>query len=75
MTEKRNKFVKLANKRVVSTLDKMRLIGNLSDRRHYEYSDKDAKQIIDALTKELNSIKAKFQNKKRDDNEVFKITD
>ena len=60
MKSKREKFVELANKRVTSAIDKMRLIGNLSDKRYYEFTDKDTKQIFDALSKELNSIKTKF---------------
>ncbi len=60
MKSKREKFVELANKRVTSAIDKLRLIGNLSDKRYYEFNDKDTKQIFDALSKELNSIKTKF---------------
>ena len=60
MKSKREKFVELANKRVTSAIDKLRLIGNLSDKRYYEFNDKDTKKIFDALSKELNSIKTKF---------------
>ena len=60
MKSKREKFVELANKRVTSAIDKLRLIGNLSDKRYYEFNDKDTKQIFGALSKELNSIKTKF---------------
>ena len=60
MKSKREKFIELANKRVTSAIDKMRLIGNLSDKRYYEFTEKDTKQIFDALSKELNSIKTKF---------------
>ena len=62
MKSKREKFVELANKRVTSAIDKLRLIGNLSDKRYYEFTDKDTKQIFDALSKELNSIKTKFNS-------------
>tara|TARA_B100001057_G_C22378052_1_gene767317 strand:- start:56 stop:283 length:228 start_codon:yes stop_codon:yes gene_type:complete len=60
LKSKREKFIELANKRVTSAIDKMRLIGNLSDKRYYEFTEKDTKQIFDALSKELNSIKTKF---------------
>jgi len=60
LKSKREKFVELANKRVTSAIDKLRLIGNLSDKRYYEFNDKDTKKIFDALSKELNSIKTKF---------------
>ena len=62
MKSKREKFVELANKRVTSAIDKLRLIGNLSDKRYYEFTEKDTKQIFDALSKEFNSIKTKFMS-------------
>jgi|TARA_Y100000991_G_scaffold203249_1_gene177751 hypothetical protein len=62
LKSKREKFVELANKRVTSAIDKLRLIGNLSDKRYYEFTEKDTKQIFDALSKELNSIKTKFMS-------------
>ena len=48
-TEKREKFVRLANNRVNIVLDKLRLIGNLSDKRYYEYTDQDVKAIISSI--------------------------
>ncbi len=67
MKIKREKFIDLANKRVPNALDKLRLVGNLADKRFYDYSENDAKEIIDTLQKEIHSIKAKFleNNKKR----------
>ena len=73
MKEKREKFVKLANKRVASALDKMRLISNLADKRYYDYTNEDTKKIIDALTKELNSIKIKFHNNIKNKEKEFKL--
>ena len=73
LKSKREKFVDLANKRVTSAIDKIRLIGNLSDRRFYEYSEKDSKQIIDALSKELNSVKSKFKNNAKKKDKEFSL--
>ena len=72
---KREKFVKLANSRVTATLDKMRLIGNLADKRYYEYSDKDIKKMFDALSKELNLVKSKFSNTRTKIDTTFKLED
>ena len=72
---KREKFVKLANSRVTATLDKMRLIGNLADKRYYEYSDKDTKKMFDALSKELNLVKSKFSNTRTKVDTTFKLED
>lgn len=72
---KREKFIQLANSRVTATLDKMRLIGNLADKRYYEYSDKDIKKMFDALNKELNQAKSKFSNTRRKVDTTFKLED
>ena len=72
---KREKFVKLANSRVTATLDKMRLIGNLADKRYYEYSDKDIKKMFDALSKELNLVKSKFSSVRTKIDTSFKLED
>lgn len=72
---KREKFVQLANSRVTATLDKMRLIGNLADKRYYEYSDKDIKKMFDALSKELNLVKSKFSNTRTKIDTTFNLED
>ena len=56
----REKFIELTEKRVTKTLDSIRLIGNLSDKRYYEYDDKDVNQIFWALSKELSASKNRF---------------
>jgi len=35
----------------------LRLVGNLSDKRHYEYTDKEIETILKELTNELNETK------------------
>ena len=63
MKEDRNtKFKKLANARVNKAIKLIKLIGNLSNKSHYNYSRKQAKQITDALNQELNLVKNKFNN-------------
>jgi len=47
--EKRKKFIKLAEGRTQLALDGIRKIGNLSNKRAYEYSPDDIKKIIKAL--------------------------
>ena len=65
--ETRNeRFVRLAEGRVNATLDKLRLIGQLANRRNYEYTDEQVAAIFRAIQKELNLTKAKFQNDSSD---------
>ena len=59
---KKAKFVELANKRVQSALDKLRLIGNLSERKYYNYDEHDVKVIFDALSSELKAAKLRFES-------------
>lgn len=67
----RAKFKTLANKRVNKALQTLKLIGNLSNKRHYDYDDVDAKKILKALEDELKIVKQKFN--KSTSNEKFKI--
>lgn len=61
MDEKTEKFERLAEKRVTETIKKMRLIGNLANRRNYTYTEDHVKQIVDALENELRILKSRFK--------------
>lgn len=71
--EKRAKFTRLANNRVNIVLDKLRLIGNLSDKRYYEYTDQDVKAIISSIQKEFSSVKNRFEKNKKSTDSKFHI--
>ena len=77
MREKdREKFVNLANKRVSGALRAIRLIGNLSNRSNYDYTDEDVTKVIKALQHELNACKKRFElAKKRPGNAEFSLED
>lgn len=59
--KKRDKFIELAESRVNKAIVNLRLIGNLSRKNNYEYTDEDVKIILNALDKELKSIKDLFK--------------
>jgi len=71
--DKREKFKRLANTRVNVVLDKLRLIGNLSDKRHYEYDEKHVKAIFSAIQSELSSAKNRFEKNKKSKDSKFHI--
>jgi hypothetical protein len=56
----RDNFVRLAVRRVNRAIKDIRLIGNLSNRSAYQYDDEDARKIVKALQKELDTLKARF---------------
>ncbi|MFS0777654.1 hypothetical protein ABC255_16840 [Neobacillus sp. 3P2-tot-E-2] len=71
MNEKRDKFERLAEKRVTDVIKKVRLIGNLSNKNNYDYNDEHVKQIIDTLESEVRLLKGRFKEEKVNDNPSF----
>ncbi len=55
------KFTRLAEQRVNSILDKIRLLGQLSNRSNYEYTDAQVEMIFKAIQKDLSAVKLKFR--------------
>ena len=60
INEGRQKFVRLAEGRVQGALNSIRKIGNLSNRRSYEYSDADVRKIMKVLRDAIAEIERKF---------------
>ena len=54
MTDKQSKFVRLTESRVNTVIKGITLIGNLSNKRNYEYTDEQANKIILELESEKN---------------------
>ena len=73
MEEKREKFVRLAEGRTRTALDAIRKIGNLSNKRAYEYDDQDVKKIIRALREATNELERRFSSTTGGDTETFKL--
>ena len=62
MSAKRHNFVRLAEARVNKALKAIQVVGNLSNRGNYEYTEEDVKLIVNALTKEISELKLRFKN-------------
>lgn len=69
----RDKFVELAEKRVSRALKDIKLIGNLSNRTNYSYTEQDVKKITAALRKSVDEMKARFDAKGDSVDEAFKL--
>tara|TARA_B100001057_G_scaffold307180_1_gene307293 strand:+ start:145 stop:381 length:237 start_codon:yes stop_codon:yes gene_type:complete len=59
--DRRERFKSLASARVNKALQNLKLIGNLSNKQHYEYDELDVKKIFNVLEIELKTAKQKFQ--------------
>ena len=56
------RFRRLAEKRVNVVLDRLRLLGQLSDKRNYDYDDEQVAKIFRAIDREVKAVKLKFRN-------------
>jgi hypothetical protein len=73
MSEKREKFVKLAEGRTQAALEAIRKIGNLSNRRAYEFDDADVRKIMKALRDAASDLEKKFGTTQASEKDVFKL--
>lgn len=60
MSDKRNRFEKVAQKRVQGILDKLRLLGNCSNRNNYSYTEEDIKKMFDAIKESVKETEMRF---------------
>lgn len=69
----RAKFVELANARVAKVVKDLRLIGNLSNRRNYEFSDDEARVLLKTLDAEMEILRNKFKPHPAAVKQLFKL--
>jgi len=73
MRDKRAKFVELANKRVTKSIKDLKLVGNLANKANYEFTDGDAKKIVRALQREVDSVRARFADTASESSHEFNL--
>jgi hypothetical protein len=73
MRNRRDKFIELAQARVNKTLKDLQLIGNLSNKAAYEFSDGDVRKIFSALQKGLDTAKSRFTRESESAGGEFKL--
>lgn len=71
-SEKRESFVRLAEGRTQIALDAIRKLGNLSNRRAYEFTDADVRKITKALKEAVTDLERKFGTP-NDNSDTFKL--
>lgn len=64
---KRERFLKLAEKRTNKILNDLRLLGNCSNKANYEYTDEEVRQMFSSIDGELKRVKALFKDKTKGD--------
>ena len=69
--DRAQRFKRIATYRTSEVLDKLRLLGNLSNKTNYEYTDEEINKIFSAVESQLKTVKAKFASSKK--GSVFKF--
>ena len=64
------RFERLATLRTNAVLDRLRILGNLSNRQMYKYSEDDVDKIFSAINQQIKETKSRFNSRKR---EKFKL--
>jgi len=64
------RFKRVAMARTNAALEKIRILGNLSNRQMYHYTEKDIDKIFSALNKQIRETRLKFNSNKQ---EKFKL--
>lgn len=58
---KRERFVRIAEKRVNNILDLLDRLANCANKRNYKYSENDVKLIFSEIEKKVKDARGKFQ--------------
>lgn len=71
---KQQRFERIAERRVTEALRQLRLVGNLSNRANYEYSNEHVKQMLDALENEFKQLRQRFREEGTTPGRSFSFT-
>lgn len=66
MEAKKDRFQRLATIRTNAVLQKLKILGNCSNRQAYEYSEQEIKKIFSAIEDQMKIVKSKFTFPKED---------
>lgn len=60
------RFKRIASKRTNDILEKIRILGNCSNKSSYEYTEEEINKIFSEIDKQLKLTKARFLGGKRE---------
>jgi hypothetical protein len=60
MSNKREKFIRLAEKRTKNAIRAIRILAKLGNKNAYEYTDADVKKITSALSREIDALRTRM---------------
>lgn len=72
-SEKREKFIELAQNRTINAIKAIRVIGKLGNKNAYQFDEADVSKIVRALTKEVDALKARMTSTGAKESVDFKL--
>ena len=72
-SERRERFERVAAKRVERVINDIRLLSNCSNTNNYEYTSADVDKILKAIREELKLLEASYKSGVRDSIDGFKF--
>jgi hypothetical protein len=67
----RERFVRIGERRTQQVLEKLRILGNCSNKAIYEYTEDDIEKIFRAILRQLDITRAQFED--RSNRSKFKL--
>ena len=64
METRKDRFNRLASKRTNDLINKIRILGNCSNKSSYEYTEEEVNKVFRAIDKELKLTRARFSTNK-----------
>ncbi|WP_276890319.1 hypothetical protein [Dubosiella newyorkensis] len=71
--DKEGNFKRLAESRTNKVIDMLMLIGNLSNKSNYSYTQDQVDKMFNTIEEELQRQKAKFSEKKKNNKTKFRL--
>lgn len=60
-TTNRERFIRVAEKRLNNTIKQLQLIGNLSEKSNYTYTDEEIEKMFEILQRHLDDAHVRFR--------------
>lgn len=63
---RRERFLRVAERRTREILHKMRLLGNCSNKSAYSYTEEEVERVFSVIQEQLDAARARFEPGKRE---------
>jgi uncharacterized membrane protein YkoI len=72
-SDRRTKFVELAQNRTINAIRAIRVIGKLGNKAHYDFDEADVKKIADALAREVDALRLRMTQRAAKPEVAFRL--